>query len=136
MAGSASGFLNLHKPAGVNSHACVDAVRKIFRTRRVGHGGTLDPMATGVLVVAVGSATRFLQVRLRLRRRRLRWGSTLTSWCGSRSTWKITKPMKDASALVSQRRRMMSQGEWKCTIICKRCATLTFIAAVLLPGTS
>ncbi|CEG42883.1 trna pseudouridine synthase b [Plasmopara halstedii] len=56
-----SGFLNLHKPAKHTSHQCVDAMRRVFDTRQVGHGGTLDPMATGVLTVAVGRATRFLQ---------------------------------------------------------------------------
>jgi tRNA pseudouridine55 synthase len=54
------GFLNLNKPAGLTSHDCVALVRKVFQTRRVGHGGTLDPDATGVLVLALGKATRFL----------------------------------------------------------------------------
>lgn len=54
------GFLNLHKPAGLTSHDCVARIRKLFRTRRVGHGGTLDPDATGVLGLALGRATRFL----------------------------------------------------------------------------
>lgn len=56
-----NGFLNLRKPAGLTSHRCVAVVRRLFDTRQVGHGGTLDPMATGVLTVAVGRATRFLQ---------------------------------------------------------------------------
>ena len=55
------GFLNLNKPAGVTSHDCVARVRRIFRTKQVGHGGTLDPAATGVLPIAVGKATRLLQ---------------------------------------------------------------------------
>ncbi|KAF1333776.1 tRNA uridine synthase, partial [Globisporangium splendens] len=55
------GFLNVRKPQGVSSHKCVQVVRKIFQTRQVGHGGTLDPMATGVLTMALGKATRFLQ---------------------------------------------------------------------------
>ncbi|KAI9911605.1 hypothetical protein PsorP6_009584 [Peronosclerospora sorghi] len=56
-----SGFLNVWKPAGLTSHQCVDAIRRVFDTRQVGHGGTLDPMATGVLTIALGRATRFLQ---------------------------------------------------------------------------
>jgi tRNA pseudouridine55 synthase len=48
------------KPAGMTSHDVVARVRRLARTRRVGHGGTLDPMATGVLVVGVGRATRLL----------------------------------------------------------------------------
>lgn len=55
------GFINLNKPPGLTSHDCVARVRKILKTKRVGHGGTLDPAATGVLPIAVGSATRLLQ---------------------------------------------------------------------------
>ncbi|MGY2800459.1 tRNA pseudouridine(55) synthase TruB [Thermostichus sp. MS-CIW-25] len=58
--GSLEGFLNLDKPVGLTSHDCVAAVRRVLRTRKVGHGGTLDPAATGVLPIAVGRATRFL----------------------------------------------------------------------------
>jgi tRNA pseudouridine55 synthase len=55
------GFINLHKPAGLTSHDCVARVRRILKTKRVGHGGTLDPLATGVLPIAVEGATRLLQ---------------------------------------------------------------------------
>ncbi|MFB3819578.1 MAG: tRNA pseudouridine(55) synthase TruB [Candidatus Methylomirabilales bacterium] len=55
------GVLNLFKPAGMTSHDVVDAVRKILGIRRVGHTGTLDPQATGVLPVCVGRATRVAQ---------------------------------------------------------------------------
>ena len=54
------GVLLLDKPAGVTSHDVVRHVRRALRVRRVGHGGTLDPMATGLLVVAVGRSTRML----------------------------------------------------------------------------
>ncbi|PIR98227.1 MAG: tRNA pseudouridine(55) synthase TruB [Candidatus Colwellbacteria bacterium CG10_big_fil_rev_8_21_14_0_10_42_22] len=47
-------ILNINKPAGITSHDVVDRVRKITGVRKVGHGGTLDPFATGVLVVGVG----------------------------------------------------------------------------------
>ncbi|MFN2114612.1 MAG: tRNA pseudouridine(55) synthase TruB [Anaerolineae bacterium] len=53
-----SGILNIDKPAGRTSHDVVQAVRRAAEARRVGHAGTLDPMATGVLVVCLGSATR------------------------------------------------------------------------------
>ncbi|HSA96635.1 MAG TPA: tRNA pseudouridine(55) synthase TruB [Acidobacteriota bacterium] len=53
------GLLVIDKPAGPTSHDVVQTVRKALNTRRVGHGGTLDPDATGVLLVAVGQATRF-----------------------------------------------------------------------------
>ena len=47
-------ILNINKTKGITSHDVVDAVRKITGERRVGHAGTLDPFATGVLIVAVG----------------------------------------------------------------------------------
>lgn len=56
-----SGILIVDKPAGMTSHDVVDAVRRIARTRRVGHAGTLDPMATGVLLICVGQATRIAE---------------------------------------------------------------------------
>jgi tRNA pseudouridine55 synthase len=55
------GFLNLNKPAGWTSHDCVAKVRRLLHLKRVGHGGTLDPAATGVLPIALGKATRLLQ---------------------------------------------------------------------------
>ncbi|MGB3531938.1 MAG: tRNA pseudouridine(55) synthase TruB [Microcoleaceae cyanobacterium] len=55
------GFLNLNKPAGFTSHDCVARVRRLLRLKRVGHAGTLDPAATGVLPIAVGKATRLIQ---------------------------------------------------------------------------
>ena len=54
------GLLLVDKPSGVTSHDVVGRVRAILGTRRVGHAGTLDPMATGLLVVAVGRATKLL----------------------------------------------------------------------------
>ncbi|MFN6534772.1 MAG: tRNA pseudouridine(55) synthase TruB [Nostoc sp. EkiNYC01] len=55
------GFLNLNKPFDWTSHDCVARVRKLLRLKRVGHAGTLDPAATGVLPIAFGKATRLLQ---------------------------------------------------------------------------
>lgn len=55
------GILIIDKPAGMTSHDVVARVRKILRTKRVGHTGTLDPFATGVLVVMAGKATRLAQ---------------------------------------------------------------------------
>ncbi|MDZ4769015.1 MAG: tRNA pseudouridine(55) synthase TruB [Chloroflexota bacterium] len=52
------GFLNLDKPLGMTSHDVVNRVRRIYATRQIGHAGTLDPLATGVLIVCVGAATR------------------------------------------------------------------------------
>lgn len=55
-----TGLIVLDKPAGMTSHDVVARVRRFAGTRRVGHGGTLDPMATGVLIIGVGRATRLL----------------------------------------------------------------------------
>lgn len=55
------GFLNLNKPFGFTSHDCVAKVRKILKQKRIGHAGTLDPAAVGVLPIAIGRATRLLQ---------------------------------------------------------------------------
>lgn len=53
-----AGVLLVDKPQGITSHDVVDSVRRLYRTRRVGHAGTLDPMATGLLIVLVGRATK------------------------------------------------------------------------------
>ena len=55
------GFLNVHKPVGMTSHDVVSVVRRALGVRRVGHAGTLDPGASGVLPVAVGKATRLIE---------------------------------------------------------------------------
>lgn len=55
-----SGLLYVDKPAGISSHDVVGVVRRAARSRRVGHAGTLDPFATGLLVVAIGPCTRLL----------------------------------------------------------------------------
>jgi tRNA pseudouridine55 synthase len=54
------GFLLIDKPAGPTSHDVVAAMRRRFSERRIGHAGTLDPLATGLLVLAIGPATRLL----------------------------------------------------------------------------
>jgi len=55
------GLLLVDKPKGVTSHDVVDAVRRALGARKVGHAGTLDPMATGLLLVGVGRTTRLLR---------------------------------------------------------------------------
>jgi len=52
------GILLVDKPAGLTSHDVVHHIRKTFRIKKVGHGGTLDPMATGLLIILVGRGTR------------------------------------------------------------------------------
>ncbi|HEX9891052.1 MAG TPA: tRNA pseudouridine(55) synthase TruB, partial [Actinomycetota bacterium] len=55
------GILLVDKPGGITSHDAVDRVRRALGERKVGHAGTLDPMATGLLVMGVGRATRLLR---------------------------------------------------------------------------
>ncbi len=64
-----SGLLNLDKPAGITSRDAVDVVQRLARPAKVGHAGTLDPLATGVLVICVGSATRLIEYVQRMRKR-------------------------------------------------------------------
>ena len=58
---STEGLLLVDKPTGITSHDVVDVVRRTLGTRKVGHAGTLDPMATGLLLLGVGRATRLLR---------------------------------------------------------------------------
>ncbi len=55
------GFLNVYKPKGLTSHDVVAKLRKITKIRQIGHTGTLDPFATGVLPVCIGKATRLIE---------------------------------------------------------------------------
>ena len=55
------GIFNVLKPPGMTSHDVVGAMRKILQMKKIGHAGTLDPMAAGVLPVFTGQATRFLE---------------------------------------------------------------------------
>ncbi len=78
-----SGILVIDKPAGQTSHDVVQAVRRAAELRRIGHAGTLDPMATGVLVLALGSATRVIdevQAMPKVYRARLRLGETTDTY--------------------------------------------------------
>lgn len=57
---TASGFLVVDKPAGITSHQVVARARRALKTKKIGHAGTLDPMATGVMLLGVGAGTRLL----------------------------------------------------------------------------
>lgn len=56
-----NGILNINKPPGMTSHDVVQALRKILGVRKIGHTGTLDPDATGVLILCIGEATKLAQ---------------------------------------------------------------------------
>lgn len=56
-----NGFINVLKPPGMTSHDVVGCMRRVYKTKKVGHAGTLDPAAAGVLIIAIGYATRVLE---------------------------------------------------------------------------
>ncbi|RMF49235.1 MAG: tRNA pseudouridine(55) synthase TruB [Chloroflexota bacterium] len=73
------GFLPVDKPLGMTSHAVVEAMRRSARLKRVGHGGTLDPLATGLLVLCIGAATRLCEYVMATHKRylaKVRLGAT------------------------------------------------------------
>ena len=55
------GFLNVYKPKGMTSHDVVSVLRKVTGVKQIGHTGTLDPFAQGVLPVCIGKATRLIE---------------------------------------------------------------------------
>jgi tRNA pseudouridine55 synthase len=63
------GLLNVNKPAGLTSRDAVDRIERLVRPAKAGHAGTLDPLATGVLVICVGQATRLIRFVQRMRKR-------------------------------------------------------------------
>lgn len=74
-----SGLLNINKPRGLTSHDVVARVRRLSKQRKVGHTGTLDPMATGVLLVCLGQATRLIEYLMATRKQYravIRFGAT------------------------------------------------------------
>ena len=86
-----SGILLVDKPQGITSHDVVARTRRLAGTRKVGHAGTLDPMATGLLVLGVNSATRLLTYLVGLDKEyvatiRLGVGTTTDDAAASRSS--------------------------------------------------
>ena len=76
------GFLNIAKPPACTSHDVVNAIRRLLGQRRVGHAGTLDPLACGVLVIGVGHGTRLIEYLADTRktyRARILFGRTTTT---------------------------------------------------------
>lgn len=77
------GFFNIDKPLGMTSHDVVAAVRRAFKIKKVGHAGTLDPLASGVLVICVGGATRLSDDVMhgeKAYRARVKFGITTTTY--------------------------------------------------------
>jgi tRNA pseudouridine55 synthase len=79
------GVLNIDKPRGLTSHDVVARVRKVADLRRVGHAGTLDPLARGVLVVCLGKATRLIEYLMDTRKSyvaTVEFGTVTNTWDG------------------------------------------------------
>lgn len=97
------GLLVIDKPRGPTSHDVVDRVRRAVGVRRVGHAGTLDPMATGVVVVAIGRATRllrFVQDRTKEYAAKVRFGiGTDTLDAEGAETWRQPMPIDSGQLL-------------------------------------
>lgn len=94
-----NGFLNIDKPLGLTSHDVVARVRRSLNIKKVGHAGTLDPLATGVLVVCVGTATRlseYVMHTIKRYRAQIHLGVTTTTYDAE---GKITA-QRDASHLT------------------------------------
>jgi len=97
-----SGILLVDKPPGITSHGVVSRVRKLAGTRKVGHAGTLDPMATGLLVLGLDSSTRLLTYLVGLDKRYLatiRLGLATTT---DDAEGEPVGPMADTSGLTEQ----------------------------------
>jgi len=103
-----NGLLVIDKPAGMTSHDVVNAVRRLAGTRRVGHAGTLDPLATGVLLVLVGRATRlsrYLSGADKVYEATVRLGETTTTYDAEgeiveRQPVKVTRAEVEAALLA------------------------------------
>src|SRR5215207_3710637 len=100
------GFLNIDKPLRMTSHDVVAQVRRKFKLKRVGHAGTLDPLATGVLVVCLGAATRlseYVMDSTKQYRARVTLGVTTTTYDAEgdvvqqREAGHITRKMVEAA---------------------------------------
>ena len=105
-----SGVVVIDKPSGITSHDVVDRVRKILRQRQVGHFGTLDTYATGVLPVSVGKATRFAQFYLQSRKAyagTIRFGFSTDTYDATGKPASEAVPVTlEASTLESQFRQL------------------------------
>jgi tRNA pseudouridine55 synthase len=94
-----NGILIIDKPAGMTSHDVVNRVRKIFKTKRVGHTGTLDPEATGVMVVCVGNGLRVAEY-LSAEQKQYLAEVTFGIETDTQDIWGVTGESYDASGLT------------------------------------
>lgn len=110
-----SGILLVDKPAGMTSHDLVNIARKVFHTKKVGHNGTLDPDATGVMVLCIGQATRlneYLTADDKRYRATLRFGEeTTTQDSSGEVTARCALPELDETAFCEVLARFIGEQE-------------------------
>jgi len=107
-----SGVLIVNKHAGVTSHDIVGKIRRLYHTRRVGHTGTLDPMATGVLVILIGRAAKaceYLSTDSKRYRARLRLGITTDTEDTTGTILSVTKEIPTEKELESVLPRFLGE---------------------------
>lgn len=100
------GFLNIDKPSGPTSRDVVNQIQELVRPNKVGHAGTLDPLATGVLVVAVGPATRLVDYVQRFPKEYL--GTFLLG--RSSPSWDVDMPVSELSSAPIPSREVLDQA--------------------------
>jgi len=96
------GLLNINKPLGPTSHTIVGGVRRLLHIKKVGHAGTLDPMATGVLVLCLGPATRlseFVMASSKTYRARVCFGAETVSYASEGAVIATYEPLPDRTAV-------------------------------------
>jgi tRNA pseudouridine55 synthase len=109
------GLILVNKPKGITSHDIVIRIRKILSQKKIGHFGTLDPLATGLLVVAVGKATRLFPFYLHSAKTyqgRIRLGfSTDTYDSEGKSISKETKTYPDKKVLLDNMKKFLGENQ-------------------------
>ena len=116
MTGHAHGFLLVDKPSGPTSHDVVQAARRALKVRRIGHTGTLDPAATGLLLLCIGKATRLQQYLLAWEKTyrgeiRLGWATTTYDTEGETSGAPQSVPTLSDDLLCGLRERYSGEVE-------------------------
>jgi tRNA pseudouridine55 synthase len=111
------GVLNVLKPPGMTSHDVVSFARRIYKERRVGHGGTLDPQAAGVLILCMGQAARLLEF-VSDRRKRYLAEMTLGTETDTQDAWgQVVRTCPwapaDLEGIYRTARLLSEQGEWR-----------------------
>ncbi len=110
-----NGVLIINKPAGITSHDVVARVRRLFSMRQVGHCGTLDPFATGLLLVTLGKATkisRFLEAENKTYRATLRLGQSTDSLdCDGTIVETLPIPLLTAASLTKTMQSFLGEQE-------------------------